>query len=164
MCIKLFKNKWREFKPTTYYLSAVQTITSIGQLDVFLNKFVYIADDKDYWQTPEETVNRGKGDCDDFARLALDILVRIQKRKDVRFIIYTGYYEKDGKEKYGAHAVCVFPYNGKYSVFSNYQYYYNMNSYIDTGHIFYPNGLRYMEVRNDEGKVISRKFKIIGTF
>ena len=159
-----FKRKWQDFIPTQNYIDKVKDITTVSKLDVFLNKITYTAEDKDYWQTPEETVNRGKGDCDDFARLSLDILVRIQKRKDVRFVIYTGYYTKDGKDKFSQHAVCVFPYNGKYSTFSNYQYYYNKDNLIDTGHIFFPKGLKYMEVRNDEGKIISRKFKLWGNF
>jgi len=161
MCI--FKNKWRKFTPTQKYLDIVKHIKTLTELDYFLDRITYTSDDKDYWQTPEETLNRGKGDCDDYARLALDILVRVQKREDVRFIIYTGYYNKDGKQKYGAHAVCVFPYKGKYNVFSNAKYYTHKDNYIDIGHIFYPK-LKYMEVRNDEGKVISRKFKLIGAF
>ncbi|MHA1483172.1 MAG: transglutaminase-like domain-containing protein [Candidatus Heimdallarchaeaceae archaeon] len=145
MCFKQ-KDKWQQFTPTKEYLDTVKHIKTLTELDYFLDRIKYTSDKSDYWQTPEETLNRGKGDCDDYARLALDILVRVQKRKDVRFIIYTGYNKK---QKYGAHAVCVFPYNGKYNVFS------------DIGHIFYPK-LKYMEIRNDEGKVISRKFKLWG--
>ena len=159
-----FKRKWRKFTPTQKYIDTVKYIKTITELDYFLDRITYTVDDKDYWQIPEETLNRSKGDCDDFARLALDILVRIQKRKDVRFVIYTGYYIKDNVEKYNGHAVCVFPYNGKYSVFSNNQYFYNKDNLIDIGHIFYPKGLKYMEVRNDEGKVLSRKFKLFGVF
>jgi hypothetical protein len=158
-----FKRKWREFTPTQEYLNKVEDITTISKLDVFLDGITYIADDKDYWQTPEETLNRGKGDCDDFSRLTLDILVRIQKLEDVKFVIYTGYYIKDDVEKYSGHAVCVFPYKGKYSVFSNNRYFYNKDNLIDIGHIFYSK-LKYMEVRNDEGNVLSRKFKLIGVF
>ena len=163
MCIS-FKNKWLKFTPTQKYLDAVKYVKTITELDYFLDRITYTSDDKDYWQTPEETLNRGKGDCDDFARFALDILVRIQKREDVRFVIYRGYYTKDGVKKYSGHVVCIFPYNGKYSVFSNTKYYTLKDNYIDIGHIFYPKGLRYMEIRNDEGKVISRKYKLWGTF
>ena len=159
-----FRRKWTKFVPTQKYLDTVKYIKTISELDYYLDRIVYTSEKADIWQTPEETLNRGKGDCDDFARLALDILVRVQKRKDVRFVIHTGYYEEDGKDKYGGHAVCVFPYNGKYSLFSNYQCYHNRSDYIDIGHIFYSKGLKYMEVRNDEGKVISRKFKLWGTF
>jgi hypothetical protein len=160
MCIS---NKWRKFTPTQKYLDTVKHIKTITELDYFLDRIKYVSDNKDFWQTPEETLSRGAGDCEDFARFALDVLVRIQKRKDVRFIIYTGYYEKDGKKKYGAHAVCVFPFRKKYSVFSNAKYYTLKDSYIDIGHIFYPKGIKYMVVRNDEGKVISRKFKLWGS-
>ena len=159
MCIGIFKNKWQKFTPTQKYLDTVKYVKTVAELDYFLDRIKYVSDDKDYWQTPEETINRGAGDCDDFARLALDILVRIQKRNDVRFVIYAGYNKND---KYNAHAVCVFPYDGKYNVFSNSQYYTHKDNYIDVGHIFYPK-LRYMVVRNSEGKVISRKFKLWGS-
>ncbi len=159
MCI--FKNKWTKFTPTKKYLDAVKYVKTVTELDYWLDKIKYISDDKDYWQTPEETLNRGKGDCDDFARLALDILVRIRKRDDVRFIIYAGYNSKD---KYNAHAVCVFPYYGSYSVFSNHMYYAKRDDYIDIGHIYYPKGLKYMSVRNDKGKVIQWKVKLFGVF
>ena len=158
MCIGIFKNKWTKFTPTQKYIDTVKYVKTVTELDYFLDRITYTSDKGDYWQTPEETLNRGKGDCDDFARLALDILVRIQKRKDVRFV---GYYGKDSKGKYSGHAVCVFPYNGKYNVFSNAQYYTHRDNYIDVGHIFYPK-LKYMAVRNSEGKVISRKFKLWG--
>ena len=46
-----------------------------------------------------ETLIRGAGDCEDFARFALDVLVRVQKLDNVRFICYDGYYMKDGKKK-----------------------------------------------------------------
>lgn len=154
-----FKNKWKQFTPTQKYLDTVKYIKTITELDYYLNRIEYTPDKGDYWQTPEETLDRGKGDCDDFARLALDILVRIQKRKNVRFIIHAGY---DKKNKYTAHAVCVFKYNKKYSVFSNAKYYAHKDNYIDIGHIFYSK-LKYMVVRNDEGKVISRKFKLWGS-
>ena len=157
MCIF---NKWQKFTPTQKYLDTVKYIKTVTELDYFLDKIEYTSDKSDYWQTPEETLNRGKGDCEDFARLVLDILVRIQKRKDVRFIIYAGY---NNKNKYSAHAVCVFHYDGKYNVFSNAQYYTHKDNYIDIGHIFYPK-LKYMEVRNGDGKIIKRNYRIFGTF
>ena len=159
MCISIF-NKWKQFEPTAEYLKAIKPLTSIAKLSVYIKRFKYVADKKDKWQTPVETFERGKGDCEDFARFTLDVLVRIQKREDVRFIIYTGYYNE---KKYGAHAVCVFPYRNTYSVFSNTHLYTYKDNYIDIGHIFYPK-LKYMEVRNDEGKIISRKFKLWGSF
>ena len=155
MCI--FKDKWTEFIPTAEYLSEVKNLTTVDKLATYIKKIKYISDKKDYWQTPVETFIRGKGDCEDFARLALDILVHIQKRKNVRFIIYIG------TEKGQCHAVCVFPYYGKYNVFSNDKYYTHKDNYIDVGHIFYPK-LKYMEVRNSEGKVISRKYRLWGNF
>ena len=157
-----FKQKWTKFEPTQNYLDAVKDITTISKLQTFLKKIEYKHEEVDTWETPEETLNQGFSDCDSFARLALDILVRIQKLKDVRFVVYTGYKETDGVEKYSGHAVCVFPNYESLGVFSNYQYFYNKDNLIEVGHIFYPKGIKYMEVRNDEGKVTSRKFKLFG--
>jgi len=154
-----FKQKWQSFTPTNEYLDKVKDIITIAKLDIFLNKIKPFADTKDYWQTPEETLNRGKGDCEDYSILAQDILVRMNI--EAMFIIYTGFNRNNKK---GCHAVCVFPYNGKYAMFSNNHLTEGYNDYISAGKEFYPNGLKYMEIRNNDGKVIKRKFKLIGIF
>lgn len=73
---------------------------------------------------------------------------------------YAGY---NSKGKYNAHAVCVFPCDGKYNVFSNKQYYTYKDNYISIGHMFYPK-LKYMEIRDWQGKILSKRHKWIGTF
>ena len=160
MCIGIFKNKWREFEPTNEYLSVIKELDTITKLHKYILNYKYIAEIGDHWKTPIEFLHDGGGDCEDFARFCVDVLVRIQKLKNIRFIIYAGYYKK----KYSAHAVCVFPYNERYSVFSNNSLLHQYNNYIDIGHEFYPDGLKHMEIRDWTGQVLKRKWKIFGTF
>jgi len=154
-----FKRKWTKFTPTQNYLDAVKDITTVSKLDLFLNNIKPKADVGDYWQTPEETLNLLTGDCEDYARLALDILVRVMGITDARFVVYNGYIVSNKK---GGHAVCVFQENNQLSVFTGFALKKGFTDYEEIGHSFYPKGIKYMEVRNDEGKVVSRKFKLFG--
>lgn len=61
----------------------------------------------DYWQTPEEVLIRGRGDCEDYALLADDLLRR-QGKKSFVFSLY-------GPKGY-AHTVCVFVEGGRYNL------------------------------------------------
>ena len=61
----------------------------------------------DYWQAPEEVLVRGKGDCEDYALLANDLLKR-QGRESFVFSLY-------GPGGY-AHTVCVFVEGGRFSL------------------------------------------------
>ena len=61
----------------------------------------------DYWQAPEEVLVRGKGDCEDYALLASDLLRR-QGKKAFLFSLY-------GPKGY-AHTVCVFMEDGRYNL------------------------------------------------
>jgi len=162
MC--MFLNKWRQFEPTTDYLSAIKGFNTITKLHNYILKYKYVSDKKDYWQTPVETFIRGKGDCEDFARFTTDVLVRIQNRENVRFIVYEGYYISNGKKLRKGHAVTVFPYHERYSIFSNNELLHQYNDYLAIGHKFYPDGLKYMEIRDWNGKVLSKKWKLFGTF
>ena len=154
MCI--FKNKWRKFTPTQKYLDTIKNITSINKLHLFIQSFTRKEDITDYWQTPEQTLNRKSYDCEDMAIFCQDVLKRIQGREAL-FIIY------NGTKKIECHAVCVFPYGGKLAFFSNKRLYYGYDSYIDIGHKYYSK-LKQFIVYNHEGKVIKKKFKLIGTF
>ncbi len=60
---------------------------------------------EDHWQSPEELLATKKGDCEDFARFAYEIL-RLNGRKAFMVNIYD-------KHGYG-HTVCVFSENGRY--------------------------------------------------
>ncbi len=62
---------------------------------------------EDHWQSPEELLATRKGDCEDFARFAYEIL-RMNGRKAFMISVY-------GKGGYG-HTVCVFLENGRYNV------------------------------------------------
>ena len=163
MCIK---SKWSNFTPTDEYLSVVSKLTSVDKLYNYSQKFRYIAEKKDYWKTPVEFMNDGGGDCEDWARWYVDILVRVQKI-EARFVIHTGY----NKERWGSeiwntksHAICVFPHNGKLALFSNYEFKTRYKDYIETGYFTFPDGLKYLEIRNWQGKVLSRKFKLFKVF
>ena len=61
----------------------------------------------DYWQAPEEVLVRGRGDCEDYALLANDLLKR-QGKETFVFSLY-------GPRGY-AHTVCVFVEGGRYSL------------------------------------------------
>lgn len=164
MCIGFLKNKWKGFETTEQYLSVISGLTSISKLHNYSkNNFKYIAEKRDKWKTPIEFMVDGGGDCEDFARWYVDILVRIQEKEGARFIIYSGYNKKVG-DKMTGHAVCVFPSQYKYSMFSNRGLTHNYNDYLEVGHKFYPDGLKILEVRGWQGKVLQRKFKIFGTF
>ena len=153
-----FKSKWKDFKLTKEYLSVVKELTSITKLHSYSkNNFKYIPEKGDYWKTPIEFMNDGGGDCEDWARFNVDVLVRIIGIKDARFVIVC-------KALGNCHAVCIFPYQGKYSMFTNEHVEHNFESPLDAGKWVYPSGLKYMEIRNWTGKVLKRKFKLFGTF
>ncbi len=164
MCFKQ-KDKWQKFEPTQEYLDVVKLLTSIVKLWIYSkDNFVYIAEQKDKWKTPIEFMNDGGGDCEDWARWYVDILVRIIKQDKARFIIYSGYnHEKNGNELKG-HAITAFPYYGKLAIFSNNKFYSGFSDYVEIGHKYYPDGLRSMEVRNSEGKILEKKRPLFGTF
>lgn len=154
MCI--LKNKWTKFTPSDKYLQAVKGLTSVTKLHQFIQNFQYTGEKGDHWQDPEEFLRNEHLDCDDFARFTVDVLVRIIGIKEARFIAY--YAGLKG------HAICAFPYRGKYSVFSNKQLLHGFADYIGIGHKFFPKGFRSMVVRDWQGKILSKKSKLIGTF
>lgn len=85
------------------------------------NNIFYRSDKKiyginDYWQTPEETLKLGTGDCEDYAILSQFILKKLGY-KEVYIIVIAE------KKKKSTHAVCVFKEHDKtYSVFDNNSY------------------------------------------
>ena len=167
-------NKWKNWKPTSEYLSAVKYIETITKLQTLMSKFTYKWDTLkilfwiikwDRWQMPDESLSKMYGDCEDAAILALDILGRIQKREDVRFVMCFGYRMENDKRKYDGHVVAAFKNGtGKYDIFSNNLIEHNFTDFIEVGHKYYPLGMKYQEIRNWRGDVLSRKFKLFGTF
>jgi len=156
-----FKNKWQQFTPTKEYLDVVKDLTSIKKLHEFLKKYTWVSEVKDIWKTPYEFM-LDSGDCEDFARFAVDVLVRIIKA-EARFVIYNGYNKARWQGKKG-HAVCVFPYRGRLAMFSNSSFKSGFADYIDAGHYTFPDGLKFMSIRDSEGKVISKRNQWIGKF
>ena len=83
------------------------------QLALFLHKNVFFQEDvrlfglADYWQDPEEFLDRRKGDCEDYALLAQAVLLH-QGQEAFVFSLY-------GEQGY-AHTVCVFVEKGCYNV------------------------------------------------
>lgn len=61
---------------------------------------------EEYWQTPEEFLKTGKGDCEDFAVFAHSLLKTLGIRSFL-LNIYGRHY---------SHTVCVFEENGQYNV------------------------------------------------
>ncbi|MCK4446880.1 MAG: hypothetical protein KAW56_07345 [Candidatus Marinimicrobia bacterium] len=165
MCIS--KNKWKNFEPTAEYLSVVSGLTTMTKLHNYLKQFMPKAEKglSDYWKTPWEFINNKEkpNDCEDFARLAVDVLVRIIGIDGARFIGHLG-YDKSRWKGIKGHAICVFPYEGKLAVFSNNKLYAGLSSYEGAGHITFPDGLKYQEVRDWQGKILSKRRKWFGTF
>ena len=162
MCF--FKNKWQKFSPTQEYLDVVKELTSIAKLHTFIKGFDYTGEKGDVWQTPEEFLKNEHLDCEDFSRFAVDVLVRIIKQDRARFIIFSGYNKEKNDKKLKAHAICAFPYQGKLAIFSNNKFHSGFNNYIEIGHKYYPDGLKYMEIRDWQGKILEKKSKIFGKF
>lgn len=85
--------------------SIARTCPTPEALAAFLHQHIHFVDDAvslgvaDYWQTPEESLRRGEGDCEDYALLAQEVLRR-QGLEAFAFSIY-------GQGGY-AHTVCVF--------------------------------------------------------
>lgn len=162
MCISKRK-KWDKFNPSPVYLRAVEGLTTVGLLHLFIQCFQYTGESgKDVWQTPEEFLRNFEIDCDDFMRFCCDVLKRVMGI-DAVGIVQTG-YNKEYLKGLGCHAICVFPYEGKLGVFSNDYLYLGIDSYEDAGKILFVGGLKSQVVYDWQGNVLSRRFKAIGTF
>jgi len=162
MCIVI--NKWKDFEPTQEYLSIISGLTSIDKLYQYSQKFKYVAEKGDHWKTPIEFIDDGGGDCEDWARWYVDVLVRIVGIKEARFATYGGYDKKRWGNKIYWHAICVLPYQSELALFSNNLFKTGYKDFVETGHYTFPDGLKYMEIRDWQGKVLTRKFKLFGTF
>jgi len=160
MCFK--KDKWKSFLPTTKYLLEVSKLKTVEELYLYTRWFNFIADIGDTWKTPIELLNDKFGDCEDFARWYTDILVRVIGIDGARLVIYAGL---NLRKEFTGHGVCVFPYKGKLAIFSNnIPLIEGFKDFIEAGHYFYPNGLKYMEIRDWTGKITCKKRKWIGVF
>ena len=163
MCFK--KHKWRKFEPTAEYLSVISGLTSISKLYNYSKEnFIYIPELKDYWKNPIEFMNDGGGDCEDWVRWYVDILVRIVKLEGARFIIHSGYNKKRWGNEVNHHAICVLPYRGKYAVLDVKQFASGYEDYMATGYRTFPDGITRMEVRDWQGKILEKRYQLFGVF
>lgn len=166
MCIVI--NRWRKFEPTKEYLSIVKGLTSVDKLHNYLKQFELKAEKgwNDYWKTPIEFIkNKDEpNDCEDFSIFAVDVLVRIIGIDGARLIIQSGYDKERWGNKCMCHAICVFPYRGKLAVFDFNNLHTGLSSYEDAGRITFKDGLKYQEVRDWKGKILSKKRQWIGIF
>jgi len=135
---------------------------SIKSLEKISNKHYYdieVEDNHNFVLADSGVISHN---CEDFARWYVDILTRVQGISEARFVIYNGL---NSKKKLTGHGVCVFPYKGALAIFTN-----NIppilgfKDFVEAGHYFYPNGLKYMEIRDWNGKILSKKRKWIGVF
>lgn len=127
-----------------------EDIKSPDSLELWLKYTIkYVADEEEYWQTPEETVKLKTGDCEDFAILAMHVLRSLGYR-DVHLVVIA-YKNEDV-----AHAVCVFKeHNGRYSVFSN-DFYIKTRKYTSEAAVIYSDGYdnwEYLKYYTIDGKV-----------
>lgn len=82
-------------------------------LERFMNKnFIYLEDrvlfrQEEYWQTPEEMLQRKRGDCEDFAAFAEAIL----KRNGYKVFLFSAFWDEN------AHTVAVFESRGRWRIF-----------------------------------------------
>lgn len=176
MCF--FKDKWpkkaateEEQKQTKEYILAIQHIDTIHKIVMFIKPFLRKEDIKDFWQAPYKTYHLKTYDCEDMAIMAIDILSKyfVSKKlvSDISFIIYEGYFIKEGIRKKSAHAVAMFylkgdtVYEAGYYEFTNktlrHAFKKSQKDYIKYGYIHYPEGLKSFERRDSTGKIIERK-------
>lgn len=162
MCVS--RKKWGKFNPSPAYFRAVEGLKTVGLLHLFIQCFQYTGESgKDVWQNPEEFLRNFELDCDDFMRFTCDVLKRVMGIEAIG-MVHSGY----DKERWGNvlcyHAICIFPFEGKLAAFSNDELYMGLNSYENAGHITFPDGLKSWVLYDWQGNVLSRRFKVIGTF
>jgi len=163
MCFRKQPDKWKQFEPTQEYLDTIKPLTSIVKLwDYSKTHFNYKGDIKDYWCTPIEFLAAKDGDCENWCRWYVDILVRVINQDGARFIIHSGYNKARWGDKLNHHAICVFPYKDKYAVLDVKQFASGYEDYIATGRRMFPDGLTYQEVRDWAGRILSKKRRLFG--
>ena len=96
-------------------------------------------------------------------RFTVDVLKRIMNI-EARGVEHYGYNQILWGNKKKGHAITVFPYYGKLAMFSNKEFKTGFNSYEDACRYTFPDGLKSMIVRDWQGKILSKKSKLIGTF
>ena len=164
------KHKWQMVKTDTprwaeyfAYMQRITTDTRMAQemmkTDATGKKFyVWTAEVGDYWDLPDEVWEKGKVDCDGFARLTADGLGRFAQFPEVWWLEYYGYYRyyflKDDKWQYtielGGHAITVYKKDGKLLAFSNTNWLWNKDfqDFVEIGENTFPEGIVLIRCRH----------------
>lgn len=79
----------------------------------FNQEFTYETEMPDYWQSASETIDRKKGDCEDFAILAQSMLKKMGVKSEIAIVKFEGISQE--------HAICLFKKGNYYSFISNQQ-------------------------------------------
>lgn len=155
------------YNPKSYFnkeiFNGISTV-SIKSLEKISNKHYYdieVEDNHNFVLADSGVISHN---CEDWARWYVDILVRIQKKEDARFIIHSGYNKARWGDELHHHAICVFKYQGKYAVLDVKQFASGYESHLATGYRMFPDGITRMEIRDWQGKILEKKRKWIGVF
>ena len=95
--------------------ATISSLNTPSELEAFLKSgFKYELRMYDKVQTPEETLRKKRGSCEDYAVLVSELLTNMNVKNEVYYITYKGINIR--------HAICVWKReDGKYSVSSNYR-------------------------------------------
>ena len=121
--------------------------------------YIWTAEDGDYWETPDETHEKGKVDCDGFARLTSDGLGRFAKYEKVWWLECYGYYryyyydKLNDKFTYdirlGGHAITAYKKDGILNAFSNTQWWNkDFPDFVSIAGMTFPEGVIIIRCRN----------------
>ena len=158
--------RWKKYEKEMAYVTS-DTKMAFEMIKTVDGKkfYVWTAEDKDYWDLPDEVHEKGKVDCDGFARLTSDGLLRFAKYEKVYWMEYYGYYRhyfiKDDKVTYevkrGGHAITVYEKAGEFRAFSNTQWWHDKNfgkDFIMIGEETFPEGLFGIICRDGESGIM----------
>lgn len=69
-----FDPGYQYFDKANLYYDDYSSIETYQDISIWINsKIYYKSETVDWWSSPQETVERGYGDCDDYARLFINI-------------------------------------------------------------------------------------------
>ena len=147
-------NRWKEYVAGMLYINRDTLMALEMKKTVDGKKFyVWTAEEGDYWDLPDEVYEKGKVDCDGFARLTSDGLGRFAKYPEVWWMEYYGLYrvyvydpetgEYSYKVKLGGHAITAYMKDEEILAFSNTSWWHDKNfeDFLDVGEETFPEGL-----------------------
>jgi len=183
-------HKWQLVKTDTSrwaeYFAYMQKIKSDSLMALEMIKkingerfYVWTAEAGDYWDLPDEVWEKGKVDCDGFARLTSDGLARFAKYPEVFWMEYYGYYRDytftalerakvllgrvvglktnlDYVIRLAGHAITVYKKDGKLLAFSNTEWWWNKNfeDFVSIGEETFPEGIVLIRCRHWETGIL----------